>query len=149
MIGRASWTRAKASFAAARAIARRQWKRDRAAEADGFAAVDALVALTIISTTLILSLGAAETARRASVSAAETRRANELLQYLIDAAPSRIGAASGRASGFDWRVEVRAAAGAHAPTLQVCDRSAQLISRQSGRRYALASARLCPVSAAS
>ena len=132
-----------------RAVARRVFRRRTADDADGFAAVDALVALTILSTTLILSLGAAETARRASVSAAETRQASELLHYLIDATPGRIGAASGRASGFDWRVDVRVSAAAHGPVLQLCDRSARLTSRQSGRRYALASARICPAAATS
>jgi hypothetical protein len=90
-----------------------------------------------------------ETARRAAVSAAETRRASELLAYLIDAAPGRVGSASGRTSGFDWRTQVRAAVGPHAPTLQICDRSAALVSLQSGRHYALTSARLCPVAATS
>jgi hypothetical protein len=106
--------------------------------------VDALVALTILSITLILSLGAVETARRAATSVTETRRASELLQYLIDAAPGRVGAATGRANGFDWRVEVRASAAAHGPALQLCDRSAQLTSLRSGRRFSLASARICP-----
>ena len=147
MFGRASLARAGAACKTARAALCRSHRPGRAAEAEGFAAVDALVALTILSTTLILSLGAVETSRRAALSADETRRANELLLYLIDAAPGRVGETSGRSGGFEWRTQVRVAAGPHMATLQICDRSAKLVSRRSGRRFSLASARLCKATA--
>jgi hypothetical protein len=116
---------------------------------DGFAAIDALVALTIISTTIILSLGAVETGRRAAVAGAETRRAGDLMQYLLGAAPMRPGSASGEANGFVWRVDTEAEAASALPSLRLCDRWARLVSRASGRRYAMRTAAICAVRDAS
>ncbi|MDR3509242.1 MAG: hypothetical protein P4L64_15215 [Caulobacteraceae bacterium] len=124
----------------------------REAEAEaGFAAVDALVALMILATTIILSLGAVSIARRASANAVEARRAEQLLRGLIDSAPHRVSAASGRQGGFDWRVDIRADAGAALPAgVSLCQRSAQVRAEGSGRRYALAGSELCrPPGAAS
>ena len=51
----------------------------------GIAAVDALVGLVILSTTIALSLQALDTGRRAADLAAETRRADVVLRQRLDA----------------------------------------------------------------
>jgi hypothetical protein len=111
---------------------------------DGFAAVDAMVALMILATTLVLAIGAAETARRTAVAAEETRRATTLLRYLLDTAPPAVGGQSGRANGFSWQVDVRQAAPTSVPGAILCDRIADLVSEKSGRRFRLETAAICP-----
>jgi hypothetical protein len=111
---------------------------------DGFAAVDAMVALLILSTTIVFALAAAETARHAATAAEETRRATTLLRYLMDSAPSNIGDQSGRANGFEWRVAVRQAEPTGVPSAIMCDRAAELVSEKSGRRFRLRTAAICP-----
>jgi len=74
---------------------------------DGYAAVDAMVALVILAMTITFALGAAQAARRAAVVAEETRRAVQLLRYLVDEAPLTTTIQSGVANGFTWRVQTR------------------------------------------
>ena len=71
----------------------------------GFAAVDALVAVTILSSSLALSLMAAQTGARASRTAGETRDAELLLRDRLEGTASQAGVWRGRAQGLDWRVE--------------------------------------------
>lgn len=71
---------------------------------NGFAAIDALVALVILTTTIGLSITAAAQSRRLATAAAETRGATAVLQQLADRAPSAIS--SGTTSGFEWRILV-------------------------------------------
>jgi hypothetical protein len=97
-----------------------------------------------LSVTIILSLNAVETARRAATLAAETRRAGELLRHLLETAPRRIGAASGQSSGFDWRIDTTVAAAGRLPAVQLCERSARLVALRGGRRYGLSTTELCP-----
>ena len=115
---------------------------------NGFAAVDAMVALVILSTTIILSLGAVEIGRKASVKALETRKAGALLQGLLETSPGQIGALSGTANGFDWRVVTTPAKenAATNPT-KLCDRVAQALSRASGRRYVFTTTDVCALEA--
>ncbi len=116
---------------------------------DGFAAIDALVALMILATTIVLALGAAETARRASARASETRHAVALLRGLLATAPHHLGSAGGRLAGFDWRIETRVAVVATpVASVRVCERQADARSVTSKRRYALSTTELCPSQAA-
>jgi hypothetical protein len=110
----------------------------------GFAAIDALVALTILAATLSLSLEAGLTARRAAARAAEIQSADTLLRSLIDR--GTVGDEAGRTAQFAWRVEfgpVGASQGtAH---LQLCRRAADAKSLRGGRHYKLATLVACPV----
>lgn len=120
--------------------------RDSSA-ADGFAAVDALVALTILATTIALSLEAATTAAQAAAAANEVRQANTLLQYLLQ---SRASDDAGRSEQFAWRVEVKASDAAQAGSpFQLCRHAAVARGRRSGRSYALVTLTACPAKAAS
>ena len=110
----------------------------------GFAAVDALVALAILASTIALALQALASARHVAVAAAETQRAQVLLRYLL--APLRVSRASeaGSRSGFNWRTgTIYLPADGGAPGLTLCRRWAGATSARSGRRYALATAGFC------
>ena len=110
----------------------------------GFAAVDALVALTILGVTLAIALGAASTARHIADVAAETRRADQVLQAALQASPVQVGESTGRVDGFLWRMTTRGAGGDRgAGAVQICQRSATARAAVGGRQYALSTAAIC------
>jgi hypothetical protein len=115
----------------------------------GFAAVDALVALTILATTLALALHATATSRSLAARALQSERAGALLQYLLQAGSHEPGQWSGRAEGFDWRLDVALQGpDPHAPALRTCRRTASAREQTSGRRFSLSAVVFCkaPVS---
>lgn len=111
----------------------------------GFALVDALVALTILSTTLILALSAARQADNIAKAAWEVREAHTLVAKLIDTARIDLGQEQlGQANGFSWRVETQAI-GAERP-IPICRRSAVVTHNETGRKFSAAIVESCPVS---
>jgi Tfp pilus assembly protein PilV len=111
---------------------------------DGFALLDALVALLILSITLTMAIGAAQTARQASLAAANIQSADYTLRALLDTTPMVPGTAKGRTSMFDWRMSTAAVdAQASSTAVQICSRTAELFSRRDGRRYRLDTAAIC------
>jgi hypothetical protein len=118
-------------------------RRPDRAEA-GIAAVDALVALTILSATITLSLQALDTARRVADLAAETHHADVFLRRLLDAPVSSFGLISGRSDRFDWRMSVIAQTAASGANPSLCRRAIALTSIKSGRSYAAATIAACP-----
>ena len=111
---------------------------------EGFAAIDAVVALAILTTTIILSLGAAGTAARLFAAAAETSQAKGELGYLLDSGPRAIGLASGEGAGFSWQIRTEPEQGMRLGQAQICRRAATVRSQASGRRYSLVSTAICP-----
>jgi hypothetical protein len=109
---------------------------------DGHALVDAMVALLIIATTVVLSLNALGIARRAAMAANEVQRAHSLLRQLMMSAPRQFGAVDGRAAGFAWSVET-SPTGAEAP-VEVCRRAVRAINERSRRAYAISTLEVCP-----
>lgn len=112
----------------------------------GFAAVDALVAVTILSSSLALSLAAAGVGVRASRAAAETRQAEMLLRDRIESSVGREGAWSGRDQGLDWRVEARRLDGAAwggSVLRRPCERDATARARRTGRTYRITTIDIC------
>jgi hypothetical protein len=109
----------------------------------GFAAVDALVAVTILSSTLALSLTAAEIGTRASRTAGETRDAELMLRGRLEDTAGQIGVWSGHAQGLDWRVEAHLPDNAVAQRGGPCVRTALAKSMRSGRTYRVATADTC------
>ena len=112
--------------------------------AHGFAAVDALVALTILASTLALGLEALISTRRVAFSASETRQAQVLLEHLV-ARETRSGLSeAGSLAGVNWRTSTSyLPADPGAWGLSLCRRLAQATSARSGRRYTLATAGFC------
>jgi Tfp pilus assembly protein PilV len=109
---------------------------------DGFAAVDALVAVTILSSSLALSLMAAQVGGRASHSADETRDAQLLLRERLETTAGRAGAWSGHVRGLDWRVEAHLTETAQARRAAPCARTASA-KAASGRTYRIATVDIC------
>jgi hypothetical protein len=109
----------------------------------GYALTDALVAMLILATSLVLSLAALGQARDAADVAWEVRRADALLAHLIETAPHRYAASSGETDGFSWTVETTAT-GAERP-IEVCRRAVALENERSGRLYRGATQETCPV----
>lgn len=109
---------------------------------DGFAAVDALVAVTILSSSLALSLMAAQVGTRASRSAGETRDAELLLRERLESTAGRAGVWSGRDQSLDWRVEAHISDAGPARQAAPCVRVASA-KAVSGRTYRLATVDTC------
>ncbi len=109
---------------------------------EGFAAVDALVALLVLSVVLMMSFQALHQAGRVALAAAETRRAETRLSALLQTSPRDFDVHEGAGDGFTWRVETDAT-GAERP-IEVCRRAASLHSEASGRTYKAATLETCP-----
>ena len=110
----------------------------------GFAAVDALVAVTILSSSLALSLTAAQIGVRASRAAAETHDAELILRDRMELTAGRVGVWSGRDQGLAWRVEARLANSGRADQAGPCVRTALAKAVRTGRVYRLATVDTCP-----
>ena len=112
--------------------------------AAGFAAVDALVALVILSSALGLTLAATQNARKVAAQAARTRQAEALCRYLLATGAGVIGATAGRASDLDWRLEVRrVSTDAHAPQSRLCDASVAVRASNGGRTFTMSTTTFC------
>ena len=108
----------------------------------GFAAVDALVAVTILSSSLALSLMAAQTGARASRTAGETRNAELLLRDRLESTGGQAGLWRGRDQGLDWQVEAHLSENDPARRAAPCLRTASATAA-SGRTYRMATVDTC------
>ena len=120
----------------------------RLQRADGYIAIDALIALMIFATTITFALPAIRTANELAQASVEARRSNQLLQLLLANAPTTPNTEEGANRGFSWRVVI------HEPVLSagasaLCRQDATVKVLRSGRSYALSTARSCPASATS
>jgi hypothetical protein len=110
----------------------------------GFAAVDALVALVILSGALGLSLVATQSAGKVAAQAARTRQAEALCRYLLATGADEVGVTAGRSSGLDWRLEVkRVSTDSRAPESRLCEASAAVRAPGRGRTFAMATTVVC------
>jgi Tfp pilus assembly protein PilV len=109
----------------------------------GFAAVDALVAVTILSLSLALSLTAAQAGVRASRAAAETRDAELILRDHLEQTAGRVGVWTGRDESLTWRVEAQAAETARGGQAGPCLRIGSAKAVRTGRAYRIATADAC------
>jgi hypothetical protein len=111
---------------------------------EGFAAVDALVALTVLALTISLSLQSLETARRLAARTVEIRQASALLQYLVDAGAREPGDRTGVQDRLRWRLVVAVEPdNSQAPALKLCRRTATVTDAGSRRTYRLESLEFC------
>ena len=113
-------------------------------EADGgYAAVDALVALTILTMTLGMAISAGDAAERAGAAAKESDRAADLFEYLTSQPPV-IGLQQGLTADFAWREAVTPlATPSPQGELHLCARHLQATSGRSGRHFDLEGQVLC------
>ena len=118
-----------------------------AAGQGGFAAVDALVAVTILSSSLALSLAAAQIGARAGQTAGETRDAELLLRDGLERTAGQAGVWHGRDQGLDWSVEARVFETNSVRRAEPCFRSARARAAN-GRTYSIATVDICQPGAA-
>ncbi len=108
----------------------------------GYVAVDAMVALLIISLSTILSLQAVRSAHQAVTAANEYKRAEILLSFLLDTGPRSFTPSRGRAGGFTWTL-VTQPTGLDRP-IAVCRRALTVQAEQSARVYNASTREICP-----
>jgi len=123
-----------------RALGAYGWRRD-----GGFASVDALVALTLLTITIALSMAALATAKRAATTAVEHRQATSLLRYLALTSQPVIGRTDGVTGAFGWSVTVAAASPPAPKAPPTCSVQVGLINRQTKRHYNLSTLELCAI----
>lgn len=109
---------------------------------DGFVAVDAMVALLIISLATILSLQAVRVAHQAASTAREYSRANVLLAYILDAGPRSFAPTTGVTDGFSWQL-VTQTTGFDRP-IAVCRRALTMRANGTGRAFQASTLEACP-----
>jgi len=112
----------------------------------GYALVDAMVALLMLSLTLIFGLRAAGEARHAADQASEARRAQALMAGLLNRGPRTFSDSSGTTDAFSWSLQTRGT-GADQP-VAICHRAVALTGLASHRVYRAATLETCPVETA-
>lgn len=128
-----------------RLLSRRRSKADLEA---GYAAVDALVALMILASTLICAVSAAHTSRTTAEIALEFRRANELTAYLLETSPDTPGETAGQLDGFSWTRGVAEPVTTFGPSA-ICERHVTVTAIRDGRRFEARGNAVCPAALAS
>jgi len=106
-------------------------------------ATDALVAMTILVSMIIVALGAAHQGLRASRAGLEVRQANDLLKYVVENAHGATGVTTGQTDLFTWRLAV----GDPIPSAtmaSLCDLDVSLVSRRSLKTYGVRTNEICP-----
>lgn len=114
----------------------------RVEQRGGFASVDAIVALTLLSITLAFCIQAGAAAARASRAAAEARQIEALSRYAV-IGPAQVTRA-GSSNGLDWRVDLVQDQSLGTTGLALCRKVFTAVNHKSGRRYELQSVSPCP-----
>jgi hypothetical protein len=110
-------------------------------------AVDALVALTILSSTIVFALAATEQGQHAARSALEMRRAGDLLTYVAETSRTASGVVSGQTDAFLWRVNIDDPLPSSASE-SMCAHRVTVTSRLTDRSYSLRTDEICPTQVA-
>lgn len=112
----------------------------------GFALIDALVAVTILSLSLALVLKAADMGRRLSDASAERRSAATILKEVSLVPMTRLGTIEGERDGFSWELKFsRSDQVGRTLNYELCARQAVISSGRSGREWTIASLQPCPI----
>lgn len=112
-------------------------------EQDGYAAVDALVALMILAAVLVSSITATHGSREAADLALEFRRASEMSAYLLETAPAEPGQTSGQSADFAWTRTVSEPVGTFGSGA-ICERRVVLTGARDNRRFEARTNAVCP-----
>jgi len=110
--------------------------------AAGYLSVDAMVALLIVSMSIILGLQAIRSSHQVSTIAAEYKSAQILMAYLIDTGPRSYSETTGVIDGFAWSL-VTQPTGLDRP-IAVCRRALSMRAEHSGRAYQASTREICP-----
>lgn len=107
----------------------------------GYAAIDALVALLLLTLGLMIGFSGLAQARSAADLGDESLRAQLLMTHLLQSAPRAFELQSGVSDGFDWRVETSPLGGER--PIELCRRSVEL-SSATQRTFRAATVETCP-----
>ncbi|MBS0297122.1 MAG: hypothetical protein JSR45_12490 [Proteobacteria bacterium] len=112
----------------------------------GFVAVDALVALAILSATVALSIRTADTARRTASLAVETREAQAVLEQVLESPVRSPGSISGRSGAFDWKLVISPLplATGSSQADRLCQRTVEVRRGDDARMFRASTVRACP-----
>ena len=124
-----------------RAHGGRSGARARLEGREGFAAVDALVALLILSATLVLSLNGLQSAARLGRIAEETGQATALARQIMVRRGDGVSDYAGRSGQLAWSLEAGQLSGQGGD--DVCTRTLLIRGLASGRSYRFATATPC------
>jgi len=113
----------------------------------GYALIDALVGMLILSLAIIFSLDAGRQARVAAEQAREVSRARTLLAQLVETGPRTFDDTTGASDDFTWTVQTRATGGER--PIEVCHRQVLLTNIGSRRNYQAATLETCPIETSS
>lgn len=120
-------------------------RRDRQ---EGYAAIDALVALMILASVLVCSVSATYSSLSVADAALELRRANELAGYLLETAPTTPGYTTGHAWGFSWTRTVAEPVETFGSSA-ICEQQVVLVGTRDRRRFSARTNAVCPAALAS
>jgi hypothetical protein len=112
-------------------------------EVDGYATVDALVALMILASTVIASVSASHGSRETADAALALRKADDLAAYLLETAPPTEGATAGQVDGFAWLRLVSPPVETYGAGA-ICERRVILTALRDQRRYEARANAICP-----
>ena len=115
---------------------------------DGYAAVDALVALMILASTLVCAVSATHGSRMVADAALELRKANDLASYLLETSPKTPSETTGAADGFTWTRTVADPVDIYGAGA-ICERRVVLIGRRDKRRFEARTSAVCAAALAS
>lgn len=112
---------------------------------EGYALVDVLVALAILSSILLLSVEGVGIASKASATAKETSAARTAFSWLLGEFPHPMAHVSGSTADFSWilRSSIEFAGG----EVQLCKLRVELRSHRSQRVFVQETRRPCPAEA--
>lgn len=114
----------------------------------GYAAIDALVALMILASTLVCTVSATHGSRTVADAALELRKANELASYLLETSPATPGETTGAADGFSWTRTVAEPVDTFGASA-ICERRVVLTGVRDKRRFEARTSAVCPAALAS
>lgn len=109
----------------------------------GYAAIDALVALMILASTLVCAVSATHNSRTLADAALELRKANELTGYLLESSPTTPGETTGKAEGFTWTRTIEEPVDTFGASA-ICERRVVVTGIRDKRRFETRTNAVCP-----
>lgn len=118
-----------------------------AEKSGGYAAVDALIAMFILGSTVVFSIAAAQQGMRAAALAREIREADLLTQSILANTTGTTASTTGRRSGFAWSLDVGEPLHSYGAAA-LCTHKVTMQSVTSRRTYVTATDEVCASGAA-
>ena len=106
-------------------------------------AVDALIAMTILASTVVLALQASVNGLKSARAGLELRQANDLLRFIVENTFDKSGFSQGQTAQFRWSLSV----GDPQPTTaaaSLCAHLVQVTSIRSAKTYQIQTEEICP-----